>query len=151
MIKVVYPKFDFKIKKEAGKEVIFDVVRKQWIRLTPEEWVRQNMLQYLMQTLQYPAALIAVERELKLGELQKRFDILVYDKQHQPWLMIECKAMDIPLNENVLQQILRYNMAMPVAFIFITNGTSVFGWDIENGCKLVDGFPAFRGEILSNL
>ena len=143
MIKVVYPKFDFKIKEDAGKELIFDEVRKQWVRLTPEEWVRQNMLQYLIQTLQYPAALIAVERALKLGELQKRFDILVYDKQHQPWLMIECKAMDITLNENVLQQILRYNMALPVTFMFITNGTSVFGWDIGNGCKLVDMFPFF--------
>ena len=143
MIKVVYPIFDFKIKEEAGKEVIFDELRKQWVKLTPEEWVRQNMLQYLIQTLQYPAALIAVERELKLGELRKRFDILVYNKQHQPWLMIECKAMDIALNENVLQQILRYNMALPVAFMFITNGTSVFGWDIGNGCGLVEGFPQF--------
>ncbi len=139
----MYPKFDFKIKEEAGKEVIFDEVRKQWVRLTPEEWVRQNMLQYLIQTLQYPAALIAVERELKLGELRKRFDILIYNKQHQPWLMIECKAMDISLNEKVLQQILRYNIALPVAFIFITNGTSVFGWDIAEDCKLLDEFPAF--------
>ena len=127
MIKVDYPKFDFKIKGEEGKEIIFDEVRKQWVRLTPEEWVRQNMLQYLVQTLQYPAALIAVEKELKMGELKKRFDILIYNQQHQPWLMIECKAMEIALDENVLLQIIRYNMAMPVAFMFITNGTSVFG------------------------
>ena len=139
----MYPTFDFKIKEEVGKEVIFDEVRKQWVRLTPEEWVRQNMLQYLMQTLQYPAALIAVERDLKLGELRKRFDILIYNKQHQPWLMIECKAMDVALNENVLQQILRYNMALPVAYLFITNGTSIFGWDVKSGCKLMYEFPNY--------
>ena len=143
MIKVDYPKFDFKIKGEEGKEIIFDEVRKQWVRLTPEEWVRQNMLQYLVQTLQYPAALIAVEKELKMGELKKRFDILIYNQQHQPWLMIECKAMEIALDENVLQQIIRYNMAMPVAFMFITNGTSVFGWDIKTGGKLLERFPNF--------
>ena len=141
MIKVEYPIFDFKIKGEAGKEIIFDEVRKQWVRLTPEEWVRQNMLQYLLQNLQYSSTLIAVEKELKMGELKKRFDILVYDKQHKPWLMIECKAMDIKLTDNVLQQILRYNMSLQVAYLFITNGTSVFGWDIKAGCKLMEGFP----------
>ena len=143
MIKVDYPIFKFKIKGQAGKEIIFDEMRKQWVRLTPEEWVRQNMLQYLLQTLQYPASLIAVEKELKMGEIKKRFDILVYNTQHKPWLMIECKAMDVKLADNVLQQILRYNMAVPVAYLFITNGTSVYGWDVKNDCKLMDGFPVF--------
>ncbi len=143
MIKVAYPTFDFKIRGEAGKELIFDELRKQWVRLTPEEWVRQNMLQYLVQTLQYPTSLIAIEKELKLGELKKRFDILIYNQQHQPWLMIECKAIEVALDESVLKQILRYNMALPVAFMFITNGTSVFGWDIKNGCKLMDKFPNY--------
>ena len=144
MIKVAYPTFDFKIRGEAGKELIFDELRKQWVRLTPEEWVRQNMLQYLVQTLQYPTSLIAIEKELKLGELKKRFDILIYNQQHQPWLMIECKAVEVALDENVLKQILRYNMALPVAFMFITNGTSVFGWDLKNGCKLMDKFPNYK-------
>ncbi|MBC7652314.1 MAG: type I restriction enzyme HsdR N-terminal domain-containing protein [Deinococcales bacterium] len=143
MIKVDYPIFEFKIKGQAGKEIIFDEMRKLWVRLTPEEWVRQNMLQYLLQTLQYPASLIAVEKELKIGELKKRFDILVYNTKHKPWLMIECKAMDIKLADIVLQQILRYNMAAPVAYLFITNGTSVYGWDVQNDCKLMDGFPVF--------
>ncbi len=143
MIKVAYPAFDFKIKGEAGKEVIFDEIRKQWVKLTPEEWVRQNTIQYLLQSLHYPASLIAVEKELKLGELKKRFDILVYNQQHQPWLMIECKAVDVALSEAVLQQVLRYNMAIPVAYLFITNGASVFGWDVKDACKMIDKFPAF--------
>ncbi|MDI9363952.1 MAG: type I restriction enzyme HsdR N-terminal domain-containing protein [Flavobacterium sp.] len=143
MIKIAYPAFNFKIKGEVGKEVIFDEIRKQWVKLTPEEWVRQNTIQYLLQSLHYPTSLIAVEKELKLGELKKRFDILVYNRQHQPWLMIECKAMDVALTESVLQQVLRYNMAIPVAYLFITNGLSIFGWHVNDNCKMLQIFPGF--------
>jgi hypothetical protein len=143
MIKVDYPKFNFKIKTEAGKEIIFDEIRKQWVILTPEEWVRQNTIQYLLQSLHYPASLIAVEKALKLGELKKRFDILVYNQEHQPWLMIECKATDVPLTESVLQQVLRYNMAIPVTYLIITNGESIFGWHVTDNCNMLEAFPSF--------
>ena len=126
MVKVDFPKPDFKIKEEAGKELIFDEIRKQWVRLTPEEWVRQNFIQYLIQTKKYPSTLIGVEKEIKLGELKKRFDILVYNQQHQPWMMIECKAMDIALNEDVLAQVLRYNISIPVQYLVITNGSYTY-------------------------
>src|SRR4051794_39421507 len=99
MIKIDYPKHPYKIREEAGKEIIFDELRKLWVRLTPEEWVRQNLLQYLLQVKKYPSALIAIEKEMQLGELKKRFDILVYDASHKPWMMIECKAMEVQLNE----------------------------------------------------
>ena len=91
MIKIQYPKFDFRIKKEDGKEWIFDEFRKQWVRLTPEEWVRQNILQYLVQVKKYPASLIAIEKEITLGELRKRFDILIY-RDAKPWMIIECNT-----------------------------------------------------------
>lgn len=126
MVKVEFPKPEFKIKEEAGKELIFDEIRKQWVRLTPEEWVRQNFIQYLIQTKNYPTALIGVEKEIKLGELKKRFDILVYDKNHQPWMMIECKAMDVALNEAVLAQVIRYNISIPVQYLIITNGSYTY-------------------------
>lgn len=122
MIRIDYPASPFRIKEEAGKEFIFDELRKQWLRLTPEEWVRQNFLQYLVQTKKYPASLTAIEKEIRLGELKKRFDILVYDPQYQPWLMVECKSMDVLLNQAVLQQVLRYNIAVPVPYLVITNG-----------------------------
>jgi hypothetical protein len=126
MVKVDFPKPDFKIKEEDGKELIFDELRKQWIRLTPEEWVRQSIIQYLIQIENYPAALIGVEKEIKLGELKKRFDVLVFDKEHQPWMMIECKAMDVKLNDEVLQQVLRYNQSIPVHYLVITNGSYTY-------------------------
>src|SRR5688572_431233 len=133
MIRIEFPDYNFRVKKEDGKEFIFDEIRKLWLRLTGEEWVRQNFLQYLVQMKQYPVSLVAVEKEIKLGELKKRFDILVYDRHHQPWLMVECKGMDIPLNDAVLQQVLRYNIAVPVQYMIITNGSHCAGYHRNNG------------------
>ena len=100
MITLQYPQFNFRIKEEDGKEWIFDEFRKQWVRLTPEEWVRQNMLQYLVQIKKYPSSLIAIEKEIAVGEMRKRFDILVY-KNAVPWMIIECKEMNVALNDAV--------------------------------------------------
>jgi hypothetical protein len=123
MIKINYPPYQPKIQLQDDKELIFDEVRKLWVALTPEEWVRQNFLQYLIQVKKYPVKLIAVEKELKLGDIKKRFDILVYDKHTQPWMIIECKAMTVPLDESVLNQVLRYNIKLQVPYIVITNGS----------------------------
>jgi hypothetical protein len=144
MIRIGYPAFPFRIKEEEGREFIFDELRKQWLRLTPEEWVRQNFLQYLVQVKKYPASMVAIEKEIRLGELKKRFDILVYDVQHRPWLIVECKAMDVPLTEMVLQQALRYNMAVPVQYLVITNGHYCAGF-LKEGTQLqpVDELPPF--------
>ena len=142
MIKIVYPAHPFKIRHEEGKEIIFDEVRKLWTRLTPEEWVRQNFLQYLMQVKKYPASLIAVEKEISLGDMKKRFDILVYNAQHRPWMMVECKAMTVPLTESVLHQLLRYNISVPVDFLVITNGNYVAGLERkQERMELLDELP----------
>lgn len=132
MIKIDYPAHEFRVKEENGKEWVFDEIRKQWVRLTPEEWVRQNMLQYLVQVKKYPASLIAIEKEITLGELKKRFDILVY-KASKPWMMIECKEMNVPLTETVLRQVLNYNISVQADFMIITNGTANYGFAIING------------------
>src|SRR5262245_38616620 len=133
MIRIEYPNSSFRMKEEEGKEFIFDAFRRQWLRLTPEEWVRQNFLQYLLVVKQYPASLTAVAKEIRLGELRKRFDILIYDAQHQPWLMVECKGMEVVLNEMALQQILRYNIAIPVPYLVITNGEYCAAFKRQNG------------------
>ncbi|MBE7174507.1 MAG: type I restriction enzyme HsdR N-terminal domain-containing protein [Williamsia sp.] len=142
MIKIAYPAYPFRIKNREGKESIFDETRKRWTRLTPEEWVRQNFLQYLIQVKRYPSSLIAVEKEITLGELTKRFDILVYNSLHQPWMMVECKAMTVPLNEKVLEQLLRYNLSIPVSFLVITNGSYVAGWQrSQSGIEVLGELP----------
>ena len=133
MIKIVYPSYQPKIKKEAEKEFIFDEFRKRWVVLTPEEWVRQNFLQYLTQIKKYPPSLIAIEKEIKLGELKKRFDIVVYDSNTKPWMIIECKEMNVALDKKVLDQVLRYNINMQVPYLVITDGNYCMAVKSENG------------------
>lgn len=122
MIKIDYPAYEYRVKKEKEKEMIFDELRKTWVRLTPEEWVRQNFIRFLIHTKAYPASLVALEKKIVVGEMVKRFDVLVYNKEHQPWMMVECKSTDVQLKEEVLNQVLRYNIAIPVEYIVITNG-----------------------------
>lgn len=133
MIKIEFPKYQPKIKKQRGKEFIFDEIRKQWIMLTPEEWVRQNFMRYLILVKKYPSSLIAVEKEIKLGDLTKRFDIVVYDRDTNPWMIIECKEMDVALTEPVLNQALRYNITLNVPYIIITNGAYCYGFSGNKG------------------
>ena len=128
MLLVHYPEPVFQVKRTESGELIFDPLRRKWLRLTPEEWVRQNFVQYLVQVKQYPAALIAMEKIIRLGELKKRFDILVYDQHHRPWMMVECKAPSVKLDETVLHQLLRYHISVPTGFLVISNGNTSYGW-----------------------
>ena len=132
MINIQFPSHLLKIKSENGKEIIFDECRKQWVLLTPEEWVRQNFLQYLVQERLYPASLIAVEREIVLGDLKKRFDIVVF-KNAKPWMIVECKEMHGKLNEAAIKQILNYNITLQAEYLVITNGTSTFALHVQQG------------------
>jgi hypothetical protein len=132
MIKIDYPTPKFRIKTEAGKDWIFDVFRKRWIQITPEEWVRQNFLQWLVQTKGIPASLIAIEKEIKLGELKKRCDIVVY-KSSVPWIIVECKEMEVKLDEAVIKQILNYNISLRVQYLIITNGSDTFAFELKDG------------------
>jgi hypothetical protein len=131
MIEIDFPAPDFKIKEEQGKELIFDVYRKQWVPLTPEEWVRQNFLQYIVKVKSYPPSLIAVEREIIVSDLKKRFDIVVY-KDAKACMIIECKEMRVPVNEAVIKQILNYNIALQVKYLVVTNGTSTYALHARN-------------------
>ncbi|MEO7311463.1 MAG: type I restriction enzyme HsdR N-terminal domain-containing protein [Chitinophagaceae bacterium] len=141
MIPVQFPPHEFKMKEQDGREMIFDTFRKQWVVLTPEEWVRQNFLQWLVQVLQYPASLISIEREIMLGDLRKRFDIAVYNRSGKPWLLVECKGMDVRLDETVLHQVMRYNQALEVSYLVITNGSFTRGFQLVPGFIELDVLP----------
>jgi len=132
MISINYPEYPFKIHKEAGKDQIFDPLRKSWVVLTPEEWVRQNFIQYLIQVKNYPSTLIAIEKTIQLGELKKRFDIIVY-KNDSPWLLIECKEANVPITEKTLEQILQYQQVVEADYLVMTNGHTTYGAKIETG------------------
>ncbi len=144
MIKIEYPPYHPKIKKDKEIEFIFDEIRKKWRVLTPEEWVRQNLLQYIRGVKNYPASLIAVEKTIHLGDMKKRFDIVVFDKEAQPWMLIECKEMNVVLDKTVLDQALRYNISLRVPYIVITNGTYCHAFLNENGqLSELTEFPSF--------
>ena len=119
----------FKFKQENGKEYIYDTNRKKFVVLTAEEWVRQNALYYLMHVLHYPAAVISVEKQIKIGSRNRRYDIVVY-KNSTPWLIVECKSEKEVLNDKVLSQLLSYNSILEVSYLTITNGTHIMTYDI---------------------
>lgn len=122
MQKLNLPEYNFRFKKEENKTFIFDDFRKKFVVLTPEEWVRQNFLMFLITDLDFPKSLISVEAGLKLFKTKKRTDIVVYDKQGAPLLIVECKAPELAINEKVFDQIVRYNMALQVNYLIVTNG-----------------------------
>lgn len=126
LIQIAYPEPGFQIRTVEGSRVIWDKVRRKYVSLTPEEWVRQNFLQYLISVKHYPASLMAVEKELRLGNLRRRGDIVVY-QQTLPWMIVECKAPDIQINEMTLRQILAYNIGLPASYLILTNGNHTYG------------------------
>ncbi len=144
MIKIEYPKNEVKTRKSAAVNEVFDVIRKKWLLLTPEEWVRQNMIQYLLIVKKYPSSLISVEKEIKIGELRNRCDLVVYHRDSLPWMIIECKEMNVSLSEKTLEQILRYHITLPATFLVITNGSYSYGFKkIENQFFEINEFPDF--------
>ena len=117
------PEYKFRLQKNTeGKTEIFDTIRKRFFILTPEEWVRQNFIQYLIREKQFPASLMAIEKGLKLNGMQKRTDIVQYNKQGRPVLIVECKAPEIKLSQDTFDQAARYNMTLQVDYLIITNG-----------------------------
>lgn len=116
------PAYSFKIKSGEQRKQIFDPVRKKYVALTPEEWVRQHVAQYLIQEKNYPASLIAIEMGLKLNGRQKRGDIVVYNNAGKPILIVECKAPEVKITQAVFDQIARYNMVLEVPVLLVSNG-----------------------------
>jgi hypothetical protein len=121
-----YPDFKVKLKKLSNKVMIFDEIRKDWFVCTPEEWVRQHVINYLINSKRYPSSLIAVEKSVILNDLAKRFDIVVYSNDLKPYLLVECKAMYVELTAAVAEQAMRYNLVLKAPYFMITNGIEEF-------------------------
>ena len=125
------PEYKFTFKEEDKKTKIFDFIRKKYLVLTPEEWVRQHVVKFLIEERNFPAGLIALERGLKLNGLQKRTDILAYSKKGNPILMVECKAPEVKINQAVFDQIGRYNITFKLPYLVVTNG-------LQHYCAKID-------------
>jgi hypothetical protein len=147
MFSITYSTYDFKIKEVAAQPYIFDIIRKKWLVLTPEEWVRQNFIQYLMVEKKYPKNNIAVEKRIKTFETNSRFDIVVYDDQQKPLLIIECKNRKIQLDDAVVQQVLNYQSIIQSKYLLVTNGDFVVGWLLGNIVQQLKEIPFFEDAI----
>lgn len=145
MLNLALPAFDYKIRKQNGTPMIFDVIRKKYVVLTPEEWVRQHLLHYLMEVKHYPPALIAVEKEISLYGLRQRFDVVCYNRQSEPYLIVECKAPAVVLSRKVFDQVFRYNLVLAAPYIAVTNGINHYcGYLSENKTfSFLADFPDF--------
>jgi hypothetical protein len=116
------PVVELRIRIHKGKREVFDPVRKRHVSLTAEEWVRQHFLQFLVIQKRVPSALIAVETSIKYNRLAKRCDLVVYNRNGQPVLIVECKAPEIEISQDVFQQVAMYNMTLKVKYLVVTNG-----------------------------
>lgn len=148
MLELSLPAFDYKVRKQGGIVLIFDDIRKKFVVLTPEEWVRQHVVHYLIEVKNYPPALIAIEREIDLYGLRRRFDIVVFSREGTPWLLIECKAPAVHLNRHVFDQAFRYNITLSAPYVAVTNGVKHYCGKIDRirGFIFQSDFPHFSRE-----
>ncbi|AWW29921.1 type I restriction endonuclease subunit R [Echinicola strongylocentroti] len=140
------PTTDFQITAEGGKLTIFDALRKKYLVLTPEEWVRQHIIYYLVAFKKYPKSLFALEKGLKYNHLKKRFDILVLDRSGAPFLLVECKAPEVKLNQKTVEQVCVYNKTIQAQFMAISNGMQhiCLQFDADSGAyQQIREFPVF--------
>jgi hypothetical protein len=126
------PSYSFKLKGKENPDLIFDPVRKKYVKLTPEEWVRQNFIQYLVQEGKYPPGLIGVESMFRMNKLKRRVDILVHNRSGKPVMIVECKAPSISIDDTIFDQIVCYNMGFRVPYIIVTNGLSHYACRIDH-------------------
>ena len=129
-----FPTYNFRFKNSENKTAIFDEIRKKFIILTPEEWVRQNVVHYLIQEKKYPKSLINVEKLLKINGLVKRYDVVVFNKDGSIFILVECKAPEIKISQTTFDQIARYNMTLQAEYLMVTNGHNHYfcQMDFEN-------------------
>ena len=126
--------YNFRLKNSENKTYIFDIIRKKFLYLTPEEWVRQHTLMYLIEDLHYPISLINVEKIINVSGLKKRYDVVVFNKDGSIFLLIECKAPNVQINQETFNQIARYNLKLNAKYLMLTNGLNHYFCkiDIEN-------------------
>jgi hypothetical protein len=126
MMQLNLPGYEFSTTQKEGRTMIFDTYRRRWVKLTPEEWVRQNFIRYLVEEKHYPASLVAVEHSLKINRQVFRADAVVFSTNGLPLLLVECKAPEVKITQKVFEQIVRYNFEFQVDYLIVTNGMMHF-------------------------
>ena len=147
MQKLNFPKFTFRFKNSENKVSIFDVIRKRFMVLQPEEWVRQHCVHYLIEVKGIPKSLINVEKEITVNDLKKRYDIVVFNSDGSIYLIVECKAPKIKINQVTFDQISRYNLTLRAEYLMVTNGFTHYycQMDFKNKCyNFLKDIPEYK-------
>ncbi len=147
MVELKLPSFKVKIKNEGDKFFIFDLIRKKFISLSPEEWVRQHLINYLITEKKYPKGLFKVESQHHYHFLAKRSDILIFGVDGKPWMLAECKAPDVPISTSGVNQISVYNKTLNAKYLMLCNGMELYCWKFDNEKKehvLLTELPEFQ-------
>ncbi len=140
------PTYNFKLKNSQNKTLIFDKLRKKYVVLTPEEWVRQHFVHFLIDKKNYPETLIAIEKQLTINNLKKRTDILIFNTNGNPEIIIECKAPSVKISQETFDQIARYNIKLNAKFLIVTNGITHFYCQMDFNNKtyiFLKDFPSY--------
>lgn len=146
MQKLNLPEYDLRIKKEKNRTLIFDGIRKKYVALTPEEWVRQNFIQFLKMEKKFPESLMAVEKQIMVNGNPRRFDLLIYSRNGQPHLIAEFKAPNVKITQDTFDQVVRYNMTLRVEHVVVSNGMQHFACQIDytsNSYSFLREIPEF--------
>ena len=138
MQQLSFPAYAFRLKSSENKSYIFDVIRKRFLVLTPEEWVRQHVLQWLLRDRGYPISHINVEKEIKVGNTRKRYDIVIFNPDGSLLLIVECKAPAIKITQETFDQIARYNLQLQADYLMVTNGLSHYYCKVDNQVERYD-------------
>jgi predicted type IV restriction endonuclease len=147
------PSYSFRTTEQEGKRVIYDPLRQTYVRLTPEEWVRQHFVQYLLQDLGVPVGLVATEASFRYQGQPWRADIVVHDRQGDPLLLVECKAPQVSIGQNAFDQGARYNLVLGAPYLVVTNGMEHYACRIDlegQDYVFLDDLPPYE-ELLSRL
>ncbi len=150
------PDCELRIRQQGDERLeVLDIIRRKYVTLSPEEWVRQHVVHYFLNHLEVPETLVVVEQSMRVERMEKRVDIAVYDRQGNPVFLTECKAPSVKLSQAAIDQALRYNMALHVNYLLVTNGIQHMGFFIDyenNKSRALKGLPRYeemlRGETV---
>ena len=145
-----FPEYQFRFKNSENKVAIFDEIRKKFLILTPEEWVRQNVVKYLIEEKNYPKSIINVEKNLKINGLTKRYDVVVFNTDGSILVLVECKAPEIKISQATFDQIARYNLTLKAEYLMVTNGLKHYFCkvDFENEkYQFLENLPQFQKKL----
>jgi hypothetical protein len=143
---LIFPAVKFRLKRDRGSNSIFDIIRRKYIILTPEEWVRQHFVHYMIAELKYPKSLICVEDGLRVNNMKKRSDIVVYDRSGAVFMVAECKSFKLKLNQQAMNQVSAYNQTLQAQYLALTNGKELYVCKMNyktKGIVFLQSFPEY--------